>query len=186
MRGPALLSTVLRGLRSRLLLSIGSVVLTALAVGSAVLGPAFQSAVTGSFLVSRLAEAPNNLTGLSWVWTPDGGAASDLDGVLDDARAAAREATEEGGDGAALYVEPQVFVRTQQTEGLGGLARLGWAPGYCDHLVVEGRCPEAADEVLLLALDSTITGLSIGDTSPVAGIGTVEVVGTYSAPGPEE
>ena len=50
MRGPALLSTVLRGLRSRLLLSIGSVVLTALAVGSAVLGPAFQSAVTGSFL----------------------------------------------------------------------------------------------------------------------------------------
>lgn len=186
MRGPALLSTVLRGLRSRLLLSIGSVVLTALAVGSAVLGPAFQSAVTGSFLVSRLAEAPNNLTGLSWVWTPDDGAASDLDGVLDDARAAAREATEEGGDGAALYVEPQVFVRTQQTEGLGGLARLGWAPGYCDHLVVEGRCPEAADEVLLLALDSTITGLSIGDTSPVAGIGTVEVVGTYSAPGPEE
>ena len=186
MRGPALLSTVLRGLRSRLLLSIGSVVLTVLAVGSAVLGPAFQSAVTGSFLVSRLAEAPNNLTGLSWVWTPDGGAASDLDGVLDDARAAAREATEEGGDGAALYVEPQVFVRTQQTEGLGGLARLGWAPGYCDHLVVEGRCPEAADEVLLLALDSTISGLSIGDTSPVAGIGTVEVVGTYSAPGPEE
>ncbi|MEC9052618.1 MAG: hypothetical protein VX747_09165, partial [Actinomycetota bacterium] len=78
MRGPALLSTVLRGLRSRLLLSIGSVVLTALAVGSAVLGPAFQGAVTGSFLVSRLAEAPNNLTGLSWVWTPDGGAASDL------------------------------------------------------------------------------------------------------------
>ena len=77
-------------------------------------------------------------------------------------------------------------MRTQQTEGLGGLARLGWAPDYCDHLEIEGRCPEAPDEVLLLALDSTITGLSIGDTSPVAGLGTIEVVGTYSAPGPEE
>ena len=51
MRGPALLSTVLRGLRSRLLLSIGSVVLTALAVGSAVLGGTITGTVLGVIFV---------------------------------------------------------------------------------------------------------------------------------------
>lgn len=37
-----LLGAILRGLRSRALLSAGSVLLTALAVGSAVLGPIFS------------------------------------------------------------------------------------------------------------------------------------------------
>ena len=39
---PTMLGTVLRGLRARALLSAGSVLLTALAIGSAVLGPIFQ------------------------------------------------------------------------------------------------------------------------------------------------
>ena len=41
-RGTTLVGTVLRGLRARALLSAGSVLLTALAIGSAVLGPIFQ------------------------------------------------------------------------------------------------------------------------------------------------
>lgn len=188
--GPTLLPTVLRGLRSRLLLSLGSVVLTALAVGSAVLGPAFQGAVTSSFLVTRLAEAPQNLTGLSWVWTPDpADTGYDVDATLLRAGAAAEQATEEGdeeGGGAERYLPPQFFVRTRPTEGLGGEAQLAWAPGYCAHLVIEGACPEEPDEVLLLALDSTITGLGIGDTTPVEGLGEVRVVGTYATPGPDE
>src|SRR3712207_5702823 len=65
-----LLPTVLRGLRARALLSAGSVLLLALAIGSAVLGPVFQAAVTTSYLVTRLDEAPNRLTGLSWVYRP--------------------------------------------------------------------------------------------------------------------
>jgi hypothetical protein len=181
-----LLSTVLRGLRSRLLLSLGSIVLTALAVGSAVLGPAFQGAVTSSFLVTRLAEAPANLTGLSWRWTQDVGQGSDVDATIERAVAAAEQATDAAGPGARSYLPPQVFLRSNPTQGLGGLAQLGWAPGYCDHLVIEGECPDRPDEVLLLALDSTISGLGIGDTTPVEGLGEVRIVGTYATPGLDE
>ena len=185
--GRTLLPTVLRGLRSRLLLSLGSVVLTALAVGSAVLGPAFQGAVTSSFLVTRLAEAPQNLTGLSWVWTPDpADTGFDIDAALVRAGDAAEAATSEGGPGAERYLPPQFFLRTQPSDGLGGMAQLGWAPGYCAHLVIEGSCPEEPGEVLLLALDSTITGLGIGDTTPVEGLGEVRVVGLYATPGADE
>ena len=67
----SMLGTILRGLRSRALLSTGSVLLTALAIGAAVLGPIFQVAVTNSFFVTRLEEAPNPLTGLTWRYQPD-------------------------------------------------------------------------------------------------------------------
>src|SRR6476620_9927654 len=66
-----LLATVVRGLRARALLSAGSVLLIALAIGSAVLGPIFQVAVTNSYLVSRLYDVPNYLSGLTWEFHPD-------------------------------------------------------------------------------------------------------------------
>ena len=69
-RGQTMLATVLRGLRSRALLTVGSVLLTALAIGAAVLGPIFQVAVTNSYYVTRLEEAPNPLTGLTWHYQP--------------------------------------------------------------------------------------------------------------------
>ena len=84
--------TVLRGLRARALLSAGSVLLTALAIGSAVLGPIFQEAVTNSYLVTRLNEAPNQLTGLSWVYQPSGGTASDPVEAQERARSAVADA----------------------------------------------------------------------------------------------
>ena len=65
-----LLGAILRGLRSRALLSAGSVLLTALAIGSAVLGPVFSEAVTNSYIVTRLQETPAGLTGISRVFTP--------------------------------------------------------------------------------------------------------------------
>lgn len=184
MRG--LLPAVLRGLRSRALLSVGSVLLTALAVGSAVLGPAFQSAVTSSFLVTRLDDAPDNLTGLSWVWTPEDG--SDVAATVARAEELALEASAATGDEAAAdtFLAPQVFLRSQQTPGLGGEARIAWTEGYCDHLEIEGRCPETSDEVVVLAGDTVLTALEVGDTTPVEGYGDVTVVGLYSAPEPED
>ena len=70
-RRQTMLATVLRGLRSRALLTAGSVLLTALAIGAAVLGPIFQVAVTNSYYVTRLEEAPNPLTGLTWIYQPE-------------------------------------------------------------------------------------------------------------------
>ena len=135
-----LLSTVLRGLRSRLLLSLGSIVLTALAVGSAVLGPAFQGAVTSSFLVTRLGEAPANLTGLSWRWTQPVGTGSDVDATIERAVSAAEQVTDAAGPGARSYLPPQVFLRSNPSPGLGGVAAHAFTrddrdgPGYFNYI----------------------------------------------------
>ncbi len=176
----SLLATVLRGLRSRLLLSVGSVLLISLAVGSAVLGPVFQVAVTNSYLVTRLADAPHPLTGLSWAYRPPGGTTPAE--AAEQAVSLARRA----GAGTEAYVAPQTLVRTDETPGLGGLVRLASKVGYCDHLEVEGRCPEGPREVLMLAGDATLTDFSVGSTFDVDGVGTLEVVGLYTVPGPEE
>ena len=64
------LGTLLRGLRARAWLSGGSLLLTAVAIGSAMLGPVFADAVTASYAVSRLDDAPNTATGLSYEFAP--------------------------------------------------------------------------------------------------------------------
>ena len=84
-----LFGAIVRGLRSRALLSAGSVLLTALAIGSAVLGPVFSEAVTNSYVVTRLQETPPGLTGTSRVFTPDSGAAREQ--AESDAAAAASQ-----------------------------------------------------------------------------------------------
>ena len=65
-----MVGAVLRGIRSRALLSAGSILLIALAIGSAVLGPVFQVAVTNSYVVTRLNDALPRSTGLSRLLEP--------------------------------------------------------------------------------------------------------------------
>ena len=96
-----MLGAILRGVRSRALLSAGSVLLTALAVASAVLGPIFAGAVTNSYLVTRLREAPPSLTGLSRVFTPDS-QQSGADAVRD--AVAATDARNEGPWGRTVAI----------------------------------------------------------------------------------
>lgn len=177
--------TVLRGLRSRALLSGGSVLLISLAIGSAVLGPIFAVAVTDSFLVSRLDEAPNALTGLSWRFDPDGQDLEDgttaSEQAIDDAVAAA--------DGQApddLFAPPQTMLETERLPVYGGLTKLGAKEGACDHLDIEGSCPARPGEVMLLEGDLELTGSEIGQEVDLGDLGVVEIVGTYLAPGPDE
>lgn len=174
--GRTMLGTVLRGLRARALLSAGSVLLTALAVGSAVLGPIFQEAVTNSYLVTRLNEAPNNLTGLSWVYQPSSGAAADPAEAQQRARSAVAEAP-------GPFGPPSTQLVSDQFPALEGIARILAADDACAHLSVQGRCPSQPGEVLILAGDLERNLLEIGDDIEVAApIGTVTVVGTYRAP----
>jgi hypothetical protein len=175
-----MLATVLRGLRSRALLSAGSELLTALAVGSAVLGPIFQSAVTNSYLVTRLNEAPNNLTGLSWVFQPDGPRAT-----ATDAQAAAAAAV---ADAAGPFGPPRTQLETVSYDFVpNGKARLLGAADACAHLTVDGDCPDAPGEVLLLKGDLERNLLDIGDRIDLPDpVGTVRVVGSYRAPDGED
>ncbi len=186
-----LLGAVVRGLRSRALLSAGSVLLTALAIGSAVLGPVFSEAVTNSYVVTRLQETPAGLTGLSRVFTPDAGT------PLEEARADAVAASEELTTGP--WREPVVVVQSERFSALRGVVTFWSRPDACDHLEIEGRCPEERGEVLMLAADVEKTGAEIGRPLPLAifetsgvqrlglprpALGEVVVVGTYVTPGP--
>lgn len=170
--GMTMVATVARGLRARALLSAGSLLLTALAIGSAVMGPAFQEAVTSSYLVTRLDEAPNQLTGLSWVLEPDEG---------DTPAAAAADARAAVADEPGPFGGPRTRLESEQLNAdFQGLARLLAADSACDHLAVRGRCPEQPGEVLMLAGDLDRNLLEIGDDVTIdPPIGRVTVVGTY-------
>jgi putative ABC transport system permease protein len=180
---------ILRGLRARALLSSGSVLLTALAIGSAVLGPVFAAAVTNSYVVTRLNEAPASLTGLSRVFTPDSAMSS---AEASDAAVAATEALNEGpwGDTAAI-VESERFMA------LRGAVRFWARDGACDVLEITGRCPEKPGEVLMLAKAAEQAGATVGEKLDLVGfepnglkalglprppLKTVTVVGTYTTP----
>ncbi|PKH42137.1 FtsX-like permease family protein [Nocardioides alpinus] len=187
----SLLGAIVRGLRSRALLSAGSVLLTALAIGSAVLGPVFSEAVTNSYVVTRLQETPTGLTGLSRVFTPDGG--SSLEEAERNAAAASTDLT------TGPWQEPVTIAQSERFSALRGVVTFWSRADACDHLEIEGRCPEARGEVLMLAADLEKTGAEIGEPLPLAifetngvkqlglprpGFGEVVVVGTYVTPGP--
>ncbi|HEV2798286.1 MAG TPA: FtsX-like permease family protein [Nocardioides sp.] len=184
-----LLGAIVRGLRSRALLSAGSVLLTALAIGSAVLGPVFSEAVTNSYVVTRLQETPAGLTGLSRVFTPDEG--TPLEQAERDARAAAT-ALDEG-----PWQEPDVTVQSERFSALRGVVTFWSRAGACETLEIEGRCPQSRGEVIMLAADAESNGAEIGEPLELAifepggvqslglprpGLDEVVVVGTYTTP----
>nr|WP_129477439.1 FtsX-like permease family protein [Nocardioides glacieisoli] len=184
-----MLGAILRGVRSRALLSAGSVLLTALAVASAVLGPIFAGAVTNSYLVTRLREAPPALTGLSRVFTPDSQQSSA------DAARDAVAATDSRNEGP--WRRTVAIVQSERLMALRGSVELWARDDACEGLEITGRCPEKTGEVLLLEKAAEQAGATIGEPLdlvgfeppalqglglPRPGIGEVTVVGTYVTP----
>ncbi len=186
--------TVLRGMRARALLSLGSVLLTALAVGSAVLGPIFAEAVTNSYVVARLNAAPPLLTGVTWSLDSEGTVGGPSE-VLEQAEQVAADET------LGPYGDPVGRLTSRRYTSLGAVElAFSSRPGQCQYLDIEGRCPAAAGEVLLLVSDLQQLGLEIGEEVPLP-IGTprpsaedplaspvrsMTVVGSYSAPDEEQ
>ncbi|GAA1912845.1 FtsX-like permease family protein [Nocardioides hwasunensis] len=184
-----LFGAIVRGLRARALLSAGSVLLTALAIGSAVLGPIFATAVTNSYVVSRLREAPPSLTGISRVFTPRSPTT-----VADASRdaVAGSESLDDGPWGDTVAI-----AESAKFKALRGVVQFWSRDGACDVLVVTGRCPERPGEVLMLAKAAERTGATIGDPIDLVGfeppelealavprppLRSMTVVGTYTTP----
>ena len=174
--GMSMLGTVLRGLRSRTLLSAGSILLIALAVGAAVLGPIFSVAVTHSYVVTRLSDAPARLTGTSWVFTPD---PSDLAGRGQAVALATQAVAEAIGPGPH---ESQVSLESSRIPSATGDLMLLAVDDACAHLQVEGRCPARRDQALMAAQDLPVAGVELGDHVDVGGQAMVEIVGSYQIP----
>ncbi len=184
-----LLGAILRGLRARALLSAGSVLLAALAIGSAVLGPIFSEAVTNSYVVTRLQETAPGLTGTSRVFTPDQGS------TLEEAERNARAAADSLSRGP--WQEPALIVTSPRFSALRGVTTFWSRSDACDILEIQGRCPSAPGEVLMLDIDVAATGAEIGEPLPLAifepsgvtdldlprpALDEVVVVGTYTTP----
>lgn len=176
----ALLATGLRGLRSRWLLTAGSLLLASIAVAAAVVGPMYQSAAGASFLVTKLQAAPNLTTGLTLDYRPQGAV-----GYRDAEQAA----------GAAVppsvlsqFEAPQLSlvsdplpVTSAPFAFLDAEATLLAKQGGCEHLVVTGSCPTRRGEMALLEFDAQHTQTKLGDELSVAGVSTpLKVVGTYT------
>lgn len=188
-----LLGTILRGLRSRALLSVGSVALAALALGSAVLGPVFSEAVTNSYVVTRLQEASPASTGVSRVFTPAGD--------VDPEEAIERAVTASDARNTGPWGAPTATLVSEEFSALSGVVTFWSRDDVCAGLEIEGRCPTAPGEVLMLAADVDKTGAELGrpldldtveppeleaDGLPRSPLARVTVVGSYATPEADE
>ena len=171
-----MLGTLLRGLRARAVLSAGSVLLTALAIGSALLGPSFSSAVTTSYLLTRLADAPASGTGLTFTVDPSPALAG---GPVTVEHAAGNAV---GRQVSGPYAPAQLQLESDRFT-IGDVQVMLLAkPQACAHLVVIGRCPTRPGEVLANPADARNHGFTVGSTIRVGPAGTVRVVGSYRLP----
>ncbi len=183
MRG-RLLAAVLGGLKSRAALSTGCLVLTAVAVASAVLGPAYQSAATQSFLVTRLEELSVVTSGVSILYRPAGPPARDIS-------AAERQVSVAGASVLDGFYEPASTGLVSQAATVDAVFGLPYEGSMsmratedaCQHLTVTGSCPNVPFEGLVSAATAKTAGVEIGELLDWPGLESgVEVVGTYVVP----
>ncbi|HEY3527770.1 MAG TPA: ABC transporter permease [Nocardioides sp.] len=173
-----LLATCLRGLRARWVLSLGSLLLTAIAIASAVVGPSYQQNAANSFVISQLRAQPPINTGLTYDYRPQAG--EDVDRAISTAR---DETGRESGSGY-LSGRPFVWQPLHQVSLPGGIApavpRLVSVTGACDHVQLEGRCPTNPGEIAILRADAATYGVKVGDPfNPYGEVTPFTVVGLY-------
>lgn len=186
--GRRLLLVGLRGLRARWLLSVGSIVLIAVSVAGAVLGPMYQSASTASYIVTRLQDAPNLNTGVTLRHR-----AAPNETPTQALHRAARIGDEQL---AATFAPPQLTllsdrVAWQQNPTLKNLqaqARILAKQGACQHLViVDGHCPATPTQTMALVADLRTAHLHLGDAVDLPGLAhPLTIVGSYRVPAEQQ
>jgi len=176
-----LLATSLRGLRARWVLSVGSLLLTVIAIASAVVGPSYQQNAANSYVVVQLRAQPSINTGLTYDYRPD--SSENIDTAV---AAALDETDQQSGSGftqghAIVWQElPQVGLASGS--GAPSVPRMVSAPGACDHVRLEGRCPTNPDEIAMLRVDAENNAVKVGDSfNPYSEATPLHVVGIYTA-----
>jgi len=175
-----LLATSLRGLRARWVLSLGSLLLTVIAVASAVVGPSYQLSAANSFVVAQLRAQPSISTALTYDYRPS--RSEDVDEAVS---AALHETAQESGSGY-LPGHAIVWQTLRQVSLSGGeipaVPRLVSVPGACEHVHLVGRCPTNPGEIAVLRTDADTYGLRVGSTlNPYGDPAPFRVVGIYTA-----
>ncbi|MGI8702041.1 MAG: FtsX-like permease family protein [Nocardioidaceae bacterium] len=164
----SLIAISIRGLRSRLLLTAGSVLLAAISVGAAVVGPMYQSGAASSYLVTKLRSEPGFLTGVVLDYSPpetgsrDTGPGHFEPGGYATALAEARKLADQQLNDQFTPATAALWTGRIPSSLFDGEAAVLAAPGACMHLAVTGRCPSAPGEVLVLRYDSNFAGVRVG------------------------
>jgi hypothetical protein len=174
-----LLGTSLRGLRARWVLSLGSLLLTVIAIASAVVGPSYQANAANSFVIAQLRAQPLINTGLTYDYRPAG-----EDETID--AATVRALDETGRESGSGYLPGHALVWQQLGQvSLPGSAiparpRLVSVPGACTHVQLQGRCPTSPGQIAILRADAATYGLKVGSTfNPYGDDTPFTVVGIY-------
>ncbi len=173
-----LLATSLRGLWSRWVLSLGSLLLTVIAIASAVVGPSYQLTAANSFVIEQLAAQPTISTGLTYDYQPAHGDTADtaIANALD-------QTQQESGTaflpGHAIIWDPLPQV-TLPHSAIPVLPSLVSVPGACTHVELRGRCPTNPGEIAILQADATTYALHLGSRlNPYGDPTPFTVVGIY-------
>lgn len=170
----------LRGLRSRTLLTLGSILLAAISIGAAVVGPMYQAGASASYLVTKLRSVPTNQKGLVFDYVPQKlGIAPKIHSQSP--ASSLQRASDVVSHRLDDQFGPATFeLWTVRLAALGGQIRVISADGSCSHLLIAGRCPTRAGEALMLAYDSQKNHVAIGQTVQVDGMkDPLTIVGTY-------
>jgi hypothetical protein len=177
-----LLATSLRGLRARWVLSLGSLLLTVIAIASAVVGPSYQQNAANSFVIAQLRAQPFINIGLTYDYQPDS-----TESVDDAIGTAIDETSRESGSGyerghVFVFQElPSVVLTGVQPPGTPSVPRLLSLPGACAHLRVQGRCPTNPREIMILRADALTYGVKVGQAfNPYDDPQPYRVVGVYT------
>ncbi len=174
-----LIATSLRGLRARWVLSLGSLLLTTIAIASAVVGPSYQGTAANSFIISQLAAQPLINTGLTYDYRPSGGETIDA-AVVTAVNQAGRESGTAFQPGHAIVWQPLGETQLTAGDALGSQPTLVSVPGACTHVALRGRCPSVPGEIAILAADAQTLGLHLGSTlNPYQDDTPFTVVGIY-------
>ena len=142
-----LLATSLRGLASRTALSLGSLLLTVIAIASAVVGPSYQLNAANSFVIAQLQAQPLINTGLTYDYRPAGQESPDraIGTALDET---ARESGTAYQPGHAILWD-ELDQTSLPGSSVPAVARLLSVPGACQHVTLVGRCPSTPGEISL-------------------------------------
>jgi putative ABC transport system permease protein len=155
-----LLATSLRGLASRTALSLGSLLLTAIAVASAVVGPSYQLNAANSFVIAQLEAQPLINTGLTYDYRPDGGESPDR-AIATALGETARESGTAYRPGHAILWD-QLDQTSLPHSSVPAVARLVSVPGACRHVGLVGRCPSSPGEIAVLKADAATYRWTLG------------------------